>query len=223
MNKLSKVIGFAVLVSFLTVGSAVATPIFVGDPVADFGSAGLPTDPRGPGYYIWANDENRTSWSVRWTGRDWMADEWDNYSWGGEISFSNSEGIDDAVKVLWDSSDGDLTVNEGLSHDNITFGIAEAGPHWDGFDFTLTGVSGDYLTFILDSTFFTPENDGVYIGQNMVSVLDFCDSPADFRSGTGTNRQFEIYAPAPEPATLLLFGSGLIGLAVLIKRKKTEE
>ncbi len=223
MKKSSKVIVSLVLVSFLTIGSAAATPIFSGDPVADFGPAGLPDNPQGPGYYIWANDENRTSWSVRWTGRDWLGDEWNNYSWGGEISFSNNEGLDNAVKILWETGDGGLTVNDGLSHDSITFGIAEAGPGWDGFDFTLTGVSGDYLTFILDSTFFTSENDGVYIGQNMVSVLDFCDSPVDFRSGTGTNRQFEIYAPTPEPATLMLFGSGLIGMAALIRRKKNSE
>jgi len=74
---------------------------------------------------------------------------------------------------------------------------ATAGPHWYGFDFTLTGDVGDYLTFNLGSNYFTTENDGIYMGQEFVSILDNCDPVVDFRNGSGNNRQFEVAATAP--------------------------
>lgn len=209
-----------------------ATPIFNGDPVANFGTgiSGLPTSPTGPGYYIWANNTERTSWSVRWTGGDWaqgtqvvngvtQANVYNTYQWAGSIIFSNNAGLNNPVKVLWDTNDGNLVKFDGLGSDTITFGIAKAGPHWDGFDFTLNGVVGDRLTYNLDSTFFTKLNDGVYLGQNYQSVLNHSNDPIDFRGGNGLNRQFEVAAPVPEPGTMVLLGAGLLGLAIFGKRR----
>lgn len=221
MKKMLKLLFIGVVSVTLFLGSAAATPIFNANPYADFGSGveGLPDNPEGPGYYIWANNESRTSWSVRWTGRDWTeTDSYSNYEWKGSITFSNSEGIDDAVKILWEN-DGTLSIIDLGGSDMVTFGEAIAGPHWDGFDFTLTGVVGDYLTFNLYSSFFDLSNDGIYIGQEMLSVLENSDNPELFRSGTGTNRQFEIAAPVPEPGTMILFGIGLMGIAGVTRRK----
>ena len=227
MKKLFSIFLLLTLAVFLAVGSAWATPIYNGEPLADFGSgvSGLPDSPLGPGYYIWANDAARTSWSIRWTGRDATTDP-DTigaYDWSGSIIFSNNEGIQDAITVSWETNDSGVPVvwDSGGS-DTIMYGTAHAGPGWDGVDFTLTGVTGDYLTFNLYSSYFTTENDGVYIGQDMQSVLEHSDSAADFRSGTGVNRQFEIAAPVPEPTTILLSGIGLLGMGFYLRRKKTH-
>lgn len=211
-----------VLMAFLfTTGVALATPIYNGDTYADFGTGGLPTGAEGPGYYIWSNNTARTSWSVRWTGRDWTTGEHASYDWGGQIIFSNSNGLYTPIEVAWESNDGDITLidRDGFGSDVILFGTASAGPHWDGFDFTLTGAPGDYLTFSLDSTFFTTENDGIYIGQGFYSILNYSDSLEYFISGDGTNRQFEVAAPVPEPGTIILLGVGLAGMAGVSRKR----
>ena len=224
MSKISKILMISVLAVFLAAGSVMATPFFNGNPYADFGTGdnGLPGADiaKGPGYYIWANNVDRTSWSVRWTGKNWVTGDSAYYNWEGTIRFSNTEGIQGASKVLWEDNDGTLEIDHGIATDYIKFKTAKAGPHWDGFDFTITGNSGDHLTFMLDSTFLTSGNDGIYIGQDMVSVLDHCDSPAGFRPGSsGEQRQFVVAAPVPEPATMFLLGSGLIGLAGFGRKK----
>ena len=229
-----KKIMLTLLVVFFA-ASAWATPIYQGDPVADFGTgdSGNPaftsSDFKGAGYYIWANDDARTSWSVRWTGREsTTTDDYGWYDWSGKILYSVN-GIDSMELVLWEPNDGIVQYTDSqIVYGSNTFDsskeTAKAGPGWDGFDFTLIGDVGDYLTFALESTLFDNSNlsSGVYIGQEHQFVLDNVDSTQFWAGTTGEIRQFEVAAPVPEPGTLFLLGAGVAGLA-LYRRKSSKK
>lgn len=226
MNKtLVKTLGAILVGSFLMVGNALATPVYTGDSSTDWGANG---DDRPTGYYIWSNDDLKTSWSVRWTGNNDGGDKFVG-DWMGSVEFLGNElagtGVGDGIDLVsWNNNDGPVDYTNNFFGEKFTF-AARAGGGFDGFDFTLeTDILGT-LRFNLGGEFYTAlglngTDDGVvaqslWIGGNnpMVNVDVFGDGETKYQ-------RFETPAPVPEPTTMVLFGTGLIGLAGLARRKK---
>lgn len=99
-------------------------------------------------------------------------------------------------------------------HATMIYDMDYGGDHWVGMDYRLNlGGSGwaDAYVLIPETLFNLSSNDYVYLyskfGENWANDNNF----EEWGVGTG--------APVPEPATMLLFGTGLTGLWTFLRRR----
>jgi hypothetical protein len=193
---------------------AQATPVYTGPTAADFGTGdtGLPGAPNtnAAGYYLWTTGN---TWSVRWTGNDYGTTTW--YDWFGSIELTNL--INGSVtSVRFETAQGDLVSSItdllGSSQDFIQF-AGYAGPHYDGFDFTIDHSILSVLDFELGSSMFSSLTPSPYdvAGSNIFISQNF-NIPKVQVQDWGNGRIVQRFEVAvPEPNVLTLLGIGLLG------------
>ncbi|MCM0083351.1 PEP-CTERM sorting domain-containing protein [Geomonas sp. Red32] len=222
MKKLLTLICAAIFIAAMA-PAAMATPVYSGDTYANFGVGNNPTASEA-GYYLWSNDPDRRSWSLRWTGGSTG-----NENFFGTLRLSlpaSSNTVDFETYTFFGMPAGDVAYSMPFNgSDYITFKAVE-GTGWDGIDFTVGGVPGDLISLSLGGDLFsgtagdTATASKIYVGQdlsNPVVVVGNYLPPC----GTLTPvLNFDVPAPVPEPGSLVLLGAGFLGVAIYCKRRK---
>jgi hypothetical protein len=161
------------------------------------------------GYFLWANDASLTSWSLRWSG-DTQDNTGADYIFSGNVVLSTNSL--DVELFSWDTNDNAWIYPAAVDY------VAYANVGQDGFDFTIIGDEmPSFIGFDLNvrtapgtsttSTAIGDQSNLVFVGADLVNP----------ESG-----DFAIAAPSPvpEPATVLLVATGLIGLVGFRKKFK---
>lgn len=221
--KTMKTIAVATTFALSTAG-AFATPVYYGSTDANFGTNPANASSNDAGYYVWSKNGG-DDWSVRWTGNDNGDTGW--YDWFGTVNLQNLE-TGSVQGVQFESNQSD-SVNEfaniGGVMDVITY-EGEAGPGWDGFDFSLTTPSQtQVIDFALGSSLFTNlevapgdvAGTNLYIGDQL-NTPDVQVQWYDPDKRDRMVQRFEV-SQVPEPGTLALFGLGLMGIGVRYAKK----
>jgi len=197
MKKFSKIIIAALLGLFLIAGSSWAIPSEWGI-INPEQLSGTPSSMNGFGYYIWTDDVERTSWHIRWINDD------SDSMFNGNIVMENNTMI--PTKYNFDSN---AFYFMSGSSDSVAYSTHSIAGQLKGVDFTITQT--DSLSYVGFDLF--------YDGADMDATYIFLGENKETVASLGEDQDFGIVAPVPEPGTMLLLGSGLLGMAVVSRKK----
>ena len=180
-----------------------------GELVSIFNENGSIMNGYGPAYFLWATDESRRNWELRWGGNGTSDPV---YEFDGFISLVGGNTFDLPVAEI-KFENGGVYVDEV---DDLSLSLdveAYANSGWDGISFS---ILGDSQPSFLDFNLNIKDRSTGYLfhGDEMAEKIFIGDGWAN-----PEEEDFRIAAPVPEPATILLFGAGLLGLAAYGRKR----
>jgi hypothetical protein len=199
---LVKGIALAFVGSLLVAGSAMALTLGTEYELINPDLVGTPTYIPGTdlGYYIWVDDVTRTDWHLRWSGA------------GPDTVFAGTIGLegntfDSFIEFSFEGADLSYNLVDSAGW------IAIANVGQDGIDFSISKIADpSYVGFDLFMDGNQQIGDNIYFGSLNETAAMY-----------GSDGDFKVNAPVPEPATMLLMGSGLVGLAGAARRRKNKK